>query len=81
MLSHVQLDFRCPRCTLAGLTPEVTVKEGLALARDELQLRCPQCGAMIDVDASSADFQFRLLAAEPTSLMGEVLQQLKNRNR
>ena len=45
----LQLEFLCPKCGESGLTPRLGTEKALAVARGDLQLRCPRCAAIIAI--------------------------------
>ncbi len=83
---EVQLEFRCPSCGLAGLTPEVTQQEAVHLAYADLEIRCPRCGAILAIRTDALE----VLAGRPgVTLLQEtrklleqaILQELKKREK
>ncbi len=81
---RVQLEFRCRSCRLAGLTPEVTQQEAVHLARAELEIRCPRCGAILAIRADDLELlagsrTVSLLQETREELQQAILQELKNR--
>ncbi len=83
---EVQLEFRCPSCGLAGLTPEVTQQEAAYLARGQLEIRCPKCSAILAIRADDLEL---LAGVQGVSLLQEtrellqqaILQELKDREK
>ncbi len=71
---EVQLEFRCPSCGLAGLTPEVTQQEAVCLARGELEIRCPKCGAILGIRADDLEL---LAGSRAVSLLQESRKELE----
>jgi len=45
----MQLEFICPECGLSGLTPEIEEGKAVAVALNQLRIRCPACSAIVEV--------------------------------
>ncbi len=73
----VQRECRCRHCGLGGLPPEVTEQEALLLSAGDLEIRCPQCGAILKIRSGGLELLAGLgvLAQRRAASWSELVRQ------
>jgi len=45
----MQLEFKCPECRAAGLTPDLPEDKAIAVTLGQLRRGCPHCSSIIEI--------------------------------
>jgi transcription initiation factor IIE alpha subunit len=73
---QIQLEFKCPRCRLAGLTPELDQDAARSLTLGAVRLPCPKCGAVLEILDSLPGVVRRLSLLRASHLNQAVLKEM-----
>ena len=77
----MQLEFKCPECRAAGLTPDLPEDKAIAVTLGQLRLGCPHCSSIIEITEPRAQVLARAklsaAAAAGESLSDVVRQALQ----
>ena len=74
----MQLQFRCPQCRTSGLTPELDESKAIAVAMGHMNIKCPTCFRVVEVDEPDARVLWRARKGLIVDLMELAREALSN---